>query len=220
VAPDAPRRHDLGKGHAVSTPRIIPDNIVVQSPWLNIIERHVDFGRGSVPEIYHFVDQPDYITVIPVDQSGYTVLVRKYRPAMQDYTWEFPAGTLEAGESAEVSALRELVEETGLQASALHNLGSFAADTGRHCNRIHNFVANIDSPQPALRPEAGMEACWVTFAALFTMIREGRFLAQLQIAALMLALMHPKARRSIPCRESEVLGDCWTPGHAADQQPE
>src|SRR5207245_2523008 len=73
------------------------------------------------------------------------------------------------------------------------------ADTGRHCNRIHNFVPKIDSSQPALRPEAGMEACWVTFAALFTMIREGRFLAQLQIAALMLALMHPKARRSIPC---------------------
>jgi ADP-ribose pyrophosphatase len=203
----------------VSIPKIILDNIVVQTPWVHIIERHVDFGGGSVPEIYHCVNQPDYITVIPVDLSGHTVLVKQYRPAMRDYTWEFPAGTQEAGESPEASALRELVEETGLQASALHNLGSFAADTGRHCNRIHNFVAEVDLSKPALSPEVGMEACWVTFSELFTMIREGRFPAQLQIAALALALMHPKAGRSIPRRESEILGGCWTPRPAADQLP-
>jgi len=203
----------------VSIPKIVLDNIVVQTPWVHIIERHVDFGRGSVPEIYHCVNQPDYITVIPVDQSGHTVLVKQYRPAMRDYTWEFPAGTLEVGESADASAMRELLEETGLRASALHDLGSFAADTGRHCNRIHNFVAEIDSSRPALRPEVGLEACWVTFAALFTMIREKSFPAQLQIAALMLALMHPKASLSIPCGGSEIRGDSWTPGHTADQRP-
>jgi len=192
----------------MSIPKIILDNIVVQSPLVNIIERHVDFGDGSAPQIYHCMNQPDYITVIPVDQSGHTVLVKQYRPATRDYTWEFPAGTLEAGESAEASAMRELVEEAGLQASALHNLGSFAADTGRHCNRIHNFVAEIDSSQPALRPEAGVEARWLSFPALFAMIREGRFPAQLQIAALMLALMNPKARHTIPWRESVAPGNC------------
>ena len=101
----------------------------------------------------------------------------------------------------------------------MHSLGSFAADTGRHCNLIHNFVAEIDSSRPPLRPEAGMEARWVAFATLFAMIREGRFPAQLQIAALMLALMHPEARRSIPHAESEILGDHRSPGQAADQPP-
>ncbi len=186
----------------MSAPKIILDNIVIQSPWVNIIERHVDFGDGSAPQIYHCMDQPDYVTVIPVDQSGHTMLVKQYRPAMRDYTWEFPGGTLEADESAEASAVRELVEEVGLQASALHNLGSFAPDTGRHCNQIHNFMAEIDSSQPALRVEAGMEAGWLSFGALFAMIREGRFLGQLQIATLMLALMHPKAGHMIPWKES------------------
>lgn len=207
MASDAPGSHHQGKGRAVSVPKITLDNIVLRSPWVNIVERHVDFGGGSAPQIYHCVSQPDYITVVPVDQSGHTVLVKQYRPAVRDYTWEFPAGTLELGETVAASAVRELSEETGLQASVLHNLGSFAADTGRHCNRIHNFMAKIDSSQPALRPEAGMEARWVTFAELFAMIREGRFLAQLQIGALMLASMHPNAGRAIPRHESEALDE-------------
>ncbi|MGB5080850.1 MAG: NUDIX hydrolase [Burkholderiales bacterium] len=149
----------------MSTLKIMQDNIVLRSPWLDIIERHVDFGRGSA-ESYHCINESDYITVVPVDRSGCTVLVKQYRPAVQGYTLEFPAGTLEDGESAEASALRELVEETGLRANALPNLGSFAADTGRHCNRLHNFVAEIDSSKPSLMPEVGMEARWAAFSEL------------------------------------------------------
>jgi hypothetical protein len=39
------------------------------------------------------------------------------------------------------------------------------------------------------------------------MIREGRFLAQLQIATLMLASMHPHAGRAIPWHGSEALDE-------------
>jgi 8-oxo-dGTP pyrophosphatase MutT (NUDIX family) len=174
------------------------ENVVVQSPWIRLIERHVDFDNGSAPQVYHCVDQPDYVTIIPVDQSHHTVLVRQYRPAINGYTWEFPAGTLDAGESAEAAAMRELNEEVGLQARGVQNLGSFAADTGRHCNRMHNFVAEIDLTQPTLRPEPGIEACWIPFAELFDMVREGRFASQLHIATLMLAFMHPQVRNTIP----------------------
>jgi hypothetical protein len=30
------------------------------SPWVNIVERRVDFGDGRV-ELYHALDQPDYV---------------------------------------------------------------------------------------------------------------------------------------------------------------
>lgn len=41
------------------------------------------------------------------------VLVKQWRPPMQAYTLEFPAGLVESGDSAADTALRELSEETG-----------------------------------------------------------------------------------------------------------
>ena len=42
-----------------------------------------------------------------------TVLITQYRPPVDAYVVEFPAGLIDAGESAEIAALRELKEETG-----------------------------------------------------------------------------------------------------------
>ena len=45
--------------------------------------------------------------------SGDTVLVRQYRHPIGWHPLEVPAGSIEAGESAERAARRELAEETG-----------------------------------------------------------------------------------------------------------
>ena len=41
------------------------------------------------------------------------LLVKQYRYAIQDYTWEIPAGKLESNEDPKACALREIEEETG-----------------------------------------------------------------------------------------------------------
>ncbi|KAG9302848.1 hypothetical protein G9A89_009625 [Geosiphon pyriformis] len=41
------------------------------------------------------------------------ILVIQYRPALGQYTVEFPSGLIDSGETAETAALRELREETG-----------------------------------------------------------------------------------------------------------
>ena len=45
--------------------------------------------------------------------SGRILLIRQFRPPAASYVWEFPAGLLEAGETPEGTAVRELREVTG-----------------------------------------------------------------------------------------------------------
>ena len=61
--------------------------------------------------------------MVPVFDDGSTVLVRQWRHAWGQTSWEVPAGTLEAGEDPLVGAQRELLEEAGLRASSWTPLG-------------------------------------------------------------------------------------------------
>ena len=82
----------------------------VEEPGDVRAEREVVRHRGSV-------------AVLPVHDDGRLVLVRQYRYPVDALVWELPAGRLDAGESAEEAARRELEEEVGLRPRRLEHLG-------------------------------------------------------------------------------------------------
>ena len=54
------------------------------------------------------------VVLIPIEADGRVVIVRQYRAPLDRELWEFPAGRLDEGESAEDAARRECEEEIGL----------------------------------------------------------------------------------------------------------
>lgn len=69
-------------------------------------------GRTGRREVVH---HPGGVVVVPTVSGAGTdklVLVRQYREPVGETVWEFPAGTLEEGETREECARRELIEET------------------------------------------------------------------------------------------------------------
>jgi ADP-ribose pyrophosphatase len=69
------------------------------------------------------VRHPGAVAVVAVTDDDAVVLVRQYRPAVERWLYEIPAGTCDvAGEAPEVTAGRELAEETGRSAGALRLL--------------------------------------------------------------------------------------------------
>lgn len=77
------------------------------------------------------VRHPGAVAVVAVHQ-GQLVLVEQYRVAIDDNLIEIPAGKLDkAGEATEAAAVRELVEEVGLQPnSSMVELGTFVVAAG------------------------------------------------------------------------------------------
>jgi uncharacterized membrane protein YbhN (UPF0104 family)/8-oxo-dGTP pyrophosphatase MutT (NUDIX family) len=175
---------------APATPAVLDRQLTVLSPWVSIMARTVDFG-GRV-EIYHAVEQADYIAILAVTPDFRIPIVRQYRPALERYTWELPAGMVDAGEAPEATCARELREETGLIARHIHRLGSHAADSARMGNRIHSFLVETEDAEGISVPEAGIELAFVTLDRLRSIILSGEFDLQYHVAAVGLALMRPE----------------------------
>ncbi|HEX5564303.1 MAG TPA: NUDIX hydrolase [Sporosarcina sp.] len=96
------------------------------------------------------VDHPGAVAIIPITDEGKLILVEQYRKALNRSIIEIPAGKIEPGEDIEVTALRELEEETGYGANKFDYLQSFATSPGFANEIIHIFVAQelytIDKP--------------------------------------------------------------------------
>jgi ADP-ribose pyrophosphatase len=170
-------------------PKIKSRRTIDISPWMKIIEREVEFAEGAKPELYHAVGQSDYIAIVARTPDGRIPIARQYRPALERFTWELPAGMVEKGEDPAACCQRELLEETGYPAKAVHALGDLAPCTARLSNHIHSFFAETGPRAEKHVAETGIEVRLVTPEVLAALILAGEFDLQLHIGAILLAGM-------------------------------
>lgn len=99
---------------------------LVKGSFLHALRDTVALPDGSVAT-REYVVHPGAVMIIPlVEEAGQplrVVLERQYRYPVQQVMIEFPAGKLDAGESTQRCAQRELHEETGYTASAWAKAG-------------------------------------------------------------------------------------------------
>ena len=110
------------------------------------------------------------------------------------FTWKLPAGLVERGETAEETCIRELREETGLVARAVHLMGVYAPDTARLSNKIFSFCVETHPHSGKERTEIRIEVDFVTFDRLCSLILAGDFDLQSHIGAIALAMINPDLR--------------------------
>jgi ADP-ribose pyrophosphatase len=171
-------------------PRIKSRHTTTVSPWTSIIAREVEFSPDAPAETYHAVVQSDYIAIVAMTPNGRIPIVRQYRPALEAFSWELPAGLVDDGEDPAEGCRRELAEETGFPVRAIHRLGDTSPCTGRLNNRIHSFFVETGERMKTFDPEPGVAVKLVSAGQLARMITKGEFVSQLHIGALLLAELH------------------------------
>lgn len=96
-----------------------------------------DRQRQTVKYIHH----PGAVVIVPVSEEGKLVLVRQYRPAVDAWVVEFPAGTLEENEASPLHcAQRELQEEANLSADKWQLIGKLYPAVG-FCDEVQHIFA-------------------------------------------------------------------------------
>lgn len=110
-------------------------------------------------------DVPDAVVIIPIMKSKKnkifeTLIVEQYRPPLEKYALEFPAGLIDQGETAQIAALRELHEETGYIGTIEPKFQSdeLCMSPGLSDETIQIVVVNIDLDDPRnINPKQQLE---------------------------------------------------------------
>lgn len=113
------------------------------------------------------------ISAAIIVQDGKVLMVRR-AVKEGELMWQFPAGAIEAGESAEQAAVRETEEETGLTVSALRLLGERVhPKTGR---LMSYTAAEVVSGEARVADVEELDAvAWITHSEIKEYVPYGLF---------------------------------------------
>ncbi len=98
------------------------------------------FPNGYVANL-EIVKHPGAVLIVPFINRDEIVLIRQYRPVINSYIWELPAGTLHKNENPLLCAKRELAEEIGYAAKEWKRIGYIYPAPGYTTERIIIFAA-------------------------------------------------------------------------------
>lgn len=135
------------------------------------------------------IRHPGAVVILPVlERSGglFVVMIRNQRIPSGLELWELPAGTREKGEAPEVTAARELVEETGYRAQNILLLSSYYTSPGLSDELMWAYLATgLEEASQDLEEDERITVEVVPMARVWEMLDGG----ELKDAKSMLALL-------------------------------
>ncbi len=160
--------------------------VVYENPWIRVSHEDVTTPKGTanIYGVVHFKNAA--VGVVPVDNEGYTWLVKQSRYTLDAYTWEIPEGGSPDGESTEATALRELQEEVGLQAESLELLQRLHLSNSVTDEYGDIFLATGLSAVPMAHEDTeDIEVLRLRLTEAIAMVRKGEITDVLSVAALL-----------------------------------
>ena len=106
----------------VLTNQIIEETVLCSTKWMDCVEiSYRDAaGKKRLWDCAHRKSRSDAVVIVPrLVPSGQYILIKQFRPPVGATILEFPAGLIDAGESPQQTAIRELKKETGYSGQVL-----------------------------------------------------------------------------------------------------
>lgn len=146
------------------------------------------------------IRHPGAVVILPIlDGQGQggpeVVLIRNQRIPAGTHLWELPAGTREPGEAPDVTAGRELIEETGFRAKNLVLLGSYYTSPGLSDEVMWAYIATgLEAADQELQDDERITVHPLPISQVHAMIDRG----EMQDAKSMLTILWAARRGLLP----------------------
>ncbi len=161
------------------------------------IENHTVRGPAGETADRIVIRHPGAVAVVPII-DGNVILIEQYRAPVDDVVLEIPAGKLDVGDvSTEAAARRELLEETGFNATTLTELTAILTAVGFTNEKITIYLAEGLEPgetQPDGIEEHSATVVTMPFSEAVDRVVSGEIQDAKTIAGILVADAHRRAR--------------------------
>jgi ADP-ribose pyrophosphatase len=170
------------------------DNLrtLLETRRFSVVEKQVtrpDGESASVSFVKHFGS----VAILPLVDHTHVCLIRSRRLTVDKWLIEVPAGTREAEETPEETALRELVEETGYRPGRLEELLAYYPSPGVLSELMWVYVAHdLIRGEPAREANEEIDNLVVSWDEVLAMIDRG----EIEDGKTLIALLTYERRRA------------------------
>jgi ADP-ribose diphosphatase len=148
---------------------------VFETPWFTVQKEQFPDSPECLGEAYFCITCPDAVVVLAKTDEDKWILVKQFRPALREFTLEFPAGSIDLDESPQEAAKRELLEETGYVCRSLQPMGIGRIMASRYSARAFAFFGQGSTPVEGWRGLERNELILVSTIELKKLVHKGEF---------------------------------------------
>jgi len=133
-------------------PHVTKREICFSGKWIQYEKITYEDSKGDVrnwENVKRVAAHGAAVIIAIMHPSERLVLIRQFRPPVDNYIIEFPAGLIDDGETCEVSAVRELLEETGYTGTVRKITNPVYSSPGLTDETICFVFMDIDEKDPS-----------------------------------------------------------------------
>ncbi len=173
------------------------ERTLYDSDWvrLALVDVEIPGGRRFEHHVVR-VPRPAAGTVVYHPERGILLLWR-HRFITDSWGWEVPGGGIDAGETPEQGAAREVLEETGWRAGPLKQIAVYHPSNGLNDQTFYVFVADgaeyVGEPAD---PSESERVEWLPLRDVRRLVRDGGVRDGLSLSALSMAFLFELPQRT------------------------
>jgi 8-oxo-dGTP pyrophosphatase MutT (NUDIX family) len=164
---------------------------VLNHRWAKVRRDSCILPDGSEIDDYYYWEGGDFAQVFALTADSQVILVRQYKHGVKEIVLELPAGMTEATDASPLAAAqRELLEETGFEASRWQSLGVLHVSSAKATTRAYPFLTQIAQRRhsPRLDNEEDIQVILSPVPEVLDLIARGTIRDANSIATCFLAL--------------------------------
>jgi ADP-ribose pyrophosphatase len=115
--------------------------ILDHSKYLTVEEHVVELPDGRVIEHWPWIITPDFVNIVAITAEDEFLCFRQTKYGVDGSSLAVVGGYIDSGEEPLEAAKRELLEETGYEATEWINLGSYRVGASRGIAMAHFYLA-------------------------------------------------------------------------------